>query len=159
MSKEARFVVSLIAGLVLLAFAGAAMWLRPAVLPAEAQAWATPQGAAFGGGDWVMATWVNSTTMSTTAKVCGNGLQTAAYVLADLQSIGDFATTDEYVTCTLEFSNDNTHWCTHMYTLTQFTTDTIRCDQFHLFGRYSRVCCQSDGTDWYTMTHRAKLYN
>ena len=159
MGKRAKFSVSVLLGLVLLVMALWAVWMQPRVVPgAEAQTWATPQGAAFGGGDWVMASWANTMTFSSTVR-CGTELQTAAYVLADLQSIGDFTTGADRVTCTMEYSNDYVNWCTLMHTVTAFTTDTIRCDQFHLFGRYSRICCDSDGTDWFTMTHRAKLFN
>ena len=66
------------------------------------------------------------------------------------------------VSCTLEFSNDNTNWCefadTNFITHT-LTADVVSCDEMHLFGRYSRVCCTPGIAELFTVTVRAKVFN
>lgn len=161
MSKKARFVASMIVGLALVALAVGVMLTSPEVSLVEAEVWATPQGAAFGGGDWAMVPYLNAASVITPAglKWCGTGMQTAAYVLADCQTIYDEHSAN-IVTCTMEFSNDNTNWCTNMGTVTEtVTADGVSCEELHLFGRYSRVCCIASETELYTITVRAKVFN
>lgn len=159
MKQKVTLVLALIVGLVLAGMLFVGMRMEPVVSPAQAS-FPTPQCCAFGGGDWAMANLMNAQSIMTTTKTCGSGQQTAAYVLADIQTVADLHTPDQAITCTIESSNDNVNWCTEVHTLTIVTTDTVACDEFHLFGRYTRACCESSSsTDRYTMTQRVKVFN
>lgn len=168
MKKRIVFAIALLvaAALVVALFAG----LSAMPAPVEAQSWPTPSPP-FGGGDWAMVNYFNSTLITEThngTRVCSNGQQTAAYVLADLQTVISVgATTTNALTCTLDYSNDNTNWCIEVFTPTNGirAADYITCGQFTLFGRYSRVCCYpqsatGEGTnDHITLTIKAKVFN
>lgn len=157
MKKNKVFALMLVVGLVALMLLGGLLRGMPA--PEVVAAFPTPQCCAFGGGDWSMVSYMNATVIATTTKTCSTGQQTAAYVLADVQSIMTMPTVNT-TTCTYEFSNDNTNWCTAVHTINSaLVTDTIACDEFHLFGRYSRICCTSSNTETITVTQRAKVFN
>ena len=163
MSDKLKFVASVMVGIVLLGLVLAGLMVG--TTPTEVDAWllATPQMSNFGGNDWVMAPYMTNHVLTGTTKSCGSGLQTAAYVLADIQWItteDDAGGDMNVLTCTMEFSNDNTNWCTGVYTVTTVSTDTTGCGVFTLFGRYSRICCiAAEGGEPITVTERAKLYN
>lgn len=162
MRKKLALGLALVTGLALVAVFFGGMMVTP-VVPSVRADWPTPPGEAFGGGDFVFVNYMGTTGIATTTKTCGNGQQTAAYVLADVQGTLDMSSgITQFITCTLEFSNDNTNWCTIPMTVMTAITDvtqSIWCEQLWLFGRYSRACCESSATTLYTVTQRAKAYN
>lgn len=157
MKKNKIFALMIVVSLVALMAAVGLLQGVPA--PGAVAAFPTPQCCAFGGGDWAMVSYMNARVITTTTEACSTGQQTAAYVLADVQSIFTMPTVNT-TTCHYEFSNDNTNWCTDVFTVsTAVVTDTIACDEFHLFGRYSRICCTATNTETITVTQRAKVFN
>lgn len=157
MKQKVSLGLALLIGLVLMVMLYMGMRMEP-VAPALAD-WPTPPGEAFGGGDWSMVPYLNAQRIATTSITCGSGQQTAAYVLADLQTVLDMNMSGQLISCTLEYSNDNTNWCGLAITVTSATTDSVSCDQYWLFGRYSRICCQGSSADVFTITQRAKVFN
>lgn len=157
MGKNKIFALALVVGLLGLMLLGGLLQGMPA--REVVASFPTPQCCAFGGGDWAMVSYMNETEIATTTKTCSNGQQTAAYVLLDVQSVFVMPTVNT-TTCYIEYSNDNSNWCTNVFSVgNAIVTDTVACDEFHLFGRYSRVCCTASNTETITVTQRAKVFN
>lgn len=161
MKKDNRrfvFVVALLLALVLMV--GSLFSMQPAQ-PAQA-AIPTPVAEVAGGGDWVMVTYSYSgdfTDVYDTAT--GGSIHDPAYTAADISWTIDVSGSIT-VTCSLEFSNDNTNWADGIDILSSVAADETNMDQFNLFGRYSRVKCTETGGEagvTYTATILGKLIN
>jgi len=160
MKSNRRFVLVL-ALLVAVVLMLGSLFSMQRVQPAQA-AIPTPVAEVAGGGDWVMVTYSYSgdfTNVYDTAT--GGSIHDPAYTAADISWTLDVSGTIT-VSCTLEFSNDNSNWADGVDLFSSKTADETNIDQFNLFGRYSRVKCTETGGDasnTYTATIKAKLMN
>lgn len=122
----------------------------------------TPVAEVAGGGDWVMATYsIGGDFTNVYDTATGSAIHDPAYTAADISWTLDVSGTIA-VTCTLEFSNDNTNWADGVNICNNLSADETNIQQFNLFGRYSRAVCSETGGDaenTYTMTIMGKLIN
>jgi len=116
----------------------------------------TPIAAPAGGGDWIMATYLNTNTVE--AGVHSSGVHCAAYTAADVQHVLDI-TDNQTVTCKLQFSNDDSNWSDGLNVFATKSADENAMQQFQLFGRYSRITCTLGTANEFTVTVKAKLHN
>jgi hypothetical protein len=122
----------------------------------------TPVAEVAGGGDWVMVTYSDSDFTNAYDTVTSDSQHAPAYTAADVSWTIDVSGTIT-VTCTLEFSNDDSNWADGINILSSVTADETNMDQFNLFGRYHRISCTETGgaenENTVTYTIKAKLIN
>jgi len=121
----------------------------------------TPVAEVAGGGDWVVVTYSTGDFNNAYDTVTSNSQHAPAYTAADISWTFDVSGTIE-VTCTLEFSNDNSNWADGIDIVNGASADVTNIDQFNLFGRYHRIKCTEYGGDaenTFTATIKAKLMN
>jgi hypothetical protein len=158
--KDRRFAIVL-ALLVAAALMAGSLFSMQRAQPAAA-AIPTPVGQQAGGGDWVMVTYSDSDFADAYDTVTSDSKHAPAYTAADISWTIDVSGTI-YVTCTLEFSNDNSNWADGINILDNVSADETNMDQFELFGRYHRIkCTESSGAEnenTVTYTIKSKLMN
>jgi len=159
MRKQIVLLACLVAALLLVGGL-ISQWSAPAPVQAAIP---TPVAEVAGGMDWVMATYsIGGDFIDTHDTATGSSIHDPAYTAADISWTLDVSGTI-YVTCTLEFSNDNSNWADGVNVVNNASTDVTNMDQFNLFGRYSRIKCTESGgaenENTYTMTLIGKLMN
>jgi hypothetical protein len=160
--KDRRFAIVLALLVAVFLMAGSLFSMQRAQ-PAAA-AIPTPVGQQAGGGDWVMVNYSDSTSEWANAydTATSGSKHAPAYTAADI-SWTIVVSGTIYVTCTLEFSNDNSNWADGVNILNNVSADETNMDQFELFGRYHRIkCTESSGAEnenTVTYTIKSKLMN